>query len=232
MYRVAVFYVCIVASVALAGSGSIVSSFRTPCTNGVYGIDYHGGYLYHADGGVGWIYKTTTIGSVLSSINNLTRATGIDRTQVEFWTCNYGATIYRLSTTGSIISYFTAPGSRMGYGVTKGEGVLWYSNGYYIYKLTSGGSLVSSFEPPATGAAGVCWDAPYLWLAGYSTSKIYQVNQNGSVVETFGISQKPRGITWDGEYVWYAAVNWVYKLRVCFTGVTPTSWGKMKALYR
>ncbi|MEE9457946.1 MAG: hypothetical protein V3W11_12445, partial [bacterium] len=72
------FYVCLGTATALAtGSGSIVSSFRTPCTNGVYGIDYHGGYLYHAEGGnLHVFYKTTTAGSVVETIRNYTSATG------------------------------------------------------------------------------------------------------------------------------------------------------------
>ena len=216
---------------AFAGTASIVSSFRSPCITYAWGIDYHGGYVYHGDGH-NYIYRTTTTGTLLGSLSVGNASAGIDRTNFEFWTCNLGGFIFRLSTTtGSVIRSFERP--VYGYGIAYGEGFLWYSSTSYVYKLTVNGSLVSSFRLPTTSHRGMCWDAPYLWTASNGTRMIYQITQRGSVVDSISTApNNPYGVTWDGSYLWYTAAGWVYKARVDFTAVAPASLGQIKTLYR
>lgn len=235
----------IIACAFLAGaafgteSGSVVSSFRTPCTNGVYGIDYHDGRLFHAEGGAAnVIYETTTTGSLLGTIpvGPYPAAIGIDRTDVEFWTCRYyRGLVHRLTTAGSLIRSFER--SSGGDGITYGEGCLWYADSPWIYRLTVNGSVMGSFRAPSAYVYGLCWDAPYLWLSdpGTTSGSIFQITTTGSVVRSIPRpGQRPVGVTWDGKYIWYTnpADQWVYRMTVTMTGVAPASLGRVKALYR
>ena len=229
MKRLAAITLC--AATAFAGTASIVTSFISPCNPGdVYGIDYYDGSLYHAGGATsGYIYRTTTDGSTISSFKH--RASGIDRTWSEFWTSFYSARlIYRLSTTGTVIRTIEAPG--LGPGVAYGEGFLWYSTGSEIYKLLVDGSIVESFKTPKVGATGVCWDDPNLWLAVYPAGTIYKITQTGSIIGSTQTKGNPYGVSWDGSYLWYTAIGWVYKAKVNFTSIAPASLGRVKALYR
>ena len=210
-----------------AGTASIVSSFRSPCRNAA-GIDYHGGYIYHGDGR-DYIYRTTTAGSVLDSYVVGGASSGIDRTDLEFWTCNRGGIIFRLSTSGSIIRTIEVP--VYGYGITYGEGFLWYPDiSRHIYKLTVNGSIVNSFLIPSV-AQDVYWDAPYLWVN--CQTKIYLITQTGFVLDSFPTVSTAYGVTRDGSYLWYSTTdNWVYKTQLNFTPVAPASLGQIKTLYR
>jgi len=228
MKRLAAITLC--AATAFAGTASIVASWPSPCSAQVYGIDYYGNYLYHADNGV-YIYKTDTTGSLVDRLRMPIVSTDIDRIDSGFWTCNYSGYIYHLTTTGSIFKYFPAP-SKRGYGITYDGYYLWYSDGIYIYKLTNTGSVIKSFKPLTADVAGVCSNLPYLWLAGYSAYNVYQLTQNGSIADSFAINQKAMGIAWDDSYVWYAGEEWVYKMKPNFTSIAPASLGRVKALYR
>jgi hypothetical protein len=224
----------LLAGFAFAGTGSIVASFRSPCSY-VYGIDYYGGYLYHTDGNIdGWIYKTTTTGALVESIKNITAARGIDRTQTEFWTCSYiPPRVYRLSTTGSILNSFPIEGT--GYGITFGEEVLWYTQGTFVFKVTTNGSIMRSFAAPGLSVTGIFWDDPNLWLVNSNLRTFFLVNQNGSILDSVGAPKgRPYGITWDDSYLWYSTEDnrYVYKMKVSLTAIAPASLGKVKALYR
>ncbi len=222
--------------------GSIVSSFRSPCTGSAYGVDYHGGYLYHADGGSRRVfYVTNTAGSVVATIPDLTAAVGIDRTDAEFWTSNYSGWVSRVSTNGSTIRRFRIPGQVRGYGITYGNGYLWCDTApgstRRVYQFTTYGSVASSFTPPGAAAGGLCWDAPHLWYADSlnPTGLIYRITTSGSVVTSINVpGARPRGITRQGPYLWYTDFNksWVYQITIGFTAARPASLGRVKALYR
>lgn len=223
------------AAAAFGGTASIVASFQSPCSY-AFGIDYHGGYIYHGDGR-NYIYQTTTTGSIITSYYVGNASVGIDRTEFEFWTCNSGGgTIFRLSTMGSLIRSFKGP-VIPSHDVTYGEGFLWISGSTYAFKTTVNGSVVGSFELPTGGQRGICWDELYLWTAG-SNYQIYQITQSGSIIDSFVITKLPYGVTWDGTYLWYSGYvsptegYWVYKVKVGFTPVAPASLGEVKALYR
>ena len=215
---------------AHGGTASIVSSFKSPCRN-IRGIDYHAGYLYHAAISEG-IVKTTTTGSVVQTIRALYTGAGLDRTNIEFWTCR--GFINRLSTTGSLIRSISIPIT--GRGVAFGEGFLWLTGGdTRIYKITVNGSVVNSFTLPRCNSYGICYRAGYLWLAERSKGSIDHITIGGSFIESYDIPQDPYGVTREGAYVWYSDLKsgWVYKmLPIPTSSITPTSAGRIKALYR
>jgi hypothetical protein len=222
---------CLITAEVYGGTASIVASFKSPCPT-AYGIDYHNGYLYHADGlTAGYIYETDTTGSVTRKIRNLTGARGVDRMPSDFWTCNYDAWVHRLSTTGSVLSSFRA--WQQGYGITFGGGYLWYTQYHYVFKVTLTGSIVRSFTITGLAPSGICWDTPYLWIANLVNHNVYLTTQGGGVIDKISIPCRPYGVTWDGSHIWFSGVNhWVYRARVCFTAVAPVSLGRVKALYR
>jgi len=233
MKRLAAITLC--AATAFGGTASIVASFRSPCNPGnIYGIDYYDGSLYHADGiKGGYIYQTDTVGLIKARIRNATGARGIDRTPSEFWTCNYDAWVYRLSTAGNILTSFKA--WEPGYGVALGEDCLWYTQGPVVYKVTLTGSLQRWFKAPSTSAAGIYWAASYLWIADSINYYIYCVAESGKTIDSFRALARPYGVTWDGSYIWYTTMTtpyWVYKAKVNFTSIAPASLGRVKALYR
>ncbi len=222
----------LLAGTAFAGTASIITSFRSPCRN-VRGIDYHGGYLYHAAVSEN-IVVTTTTGSVVQTIRALYTGTGLDRTNIEFWTAT-GYLINRLSTNGSLLRSFMGPVRVRG--ITFGEGFLWLTgNDTRIYKITVNGSVVNSFTLPRCNSYGICYRNRELWLAERSEGSIFQVTVGGSFIESYPLPQYPWGVTCEGQYIWYSSFmnGWVYKmLPIPYgTAVTPASLGKVKALYR
>lgn len=243
--KTALLAVGLYAVAAFGGTASIVASFRTPCTNGAYGIDYHSGYIYHADPhGTNQIFKTNTIGSIIESYSNVSNAHGIDRTDFEFWTaCHDSGYIFRLTTSGSPIRSFKAP-DKYGNGITYGEGFLWFLTPQFrptLYKYTVEGSIVNYFYFSLYGTGTVndiCWDAPYIWIAGHENGVgyLWQITQTGSVKDSIKRPTGyyvPFGVSCEGSYLWASADYWVYKINVSHEVVTyPASLGEVKALYR
>ena len=231
----------VVAITADAGEMSIVASWRSP-SNATMGIDYYGGYLYHATPGQDIINITTTSGSFVASLPDPSRAYDIDRTAIEFWTANgTGSGITRLSTVGSYIRGVATPGS-LGRGVTYGEGCLWYATyitAPVVYRLTANGSIMASFRLPGRSPGGLFWDASTLWYADAANPPpnglIYHVTTTGSVIDSIAVpSTQPAGVTWQGQYLWYTdyKTHYVYQVRYSPVAVSPASLGRVKAMYR
>lgn len=243
------FLITVLASGATATGGSIIRSFESPCNDCTDGIDYRGGYVYHANfNGPSDVLKTTTAGSLVSSLQGPAYARGVDFTGYVYWVYSFWPQvprdrIYRVNQAGSITASFAAPSH--GRGVTYDGEHLRYSTGgnhnwNYVYKLTTKGSVVSSFQAPHGEGylnKGIDWGGSYLWLAQSSTAGgfIYQMTTAGSIVfSMFLQGRRPTGVAWDGKHVWFAdgGNDWVYQMRWSGIGVAPTSMGKVKALFR
>lgn len=241
--------IIVLASAAAATGGSIIRSFESPCNDCTDGIDYRGGYLYHANfNGPCEILKTNIAGSVVSSLKEPAYAVGVDFTGTVYWAYTFWPTvprdrIYRLNNDGSITASFAAPSN--GSGVTYDGEYLWYStagnhNWNYVYELTKQGSVVSSFQAPHGSGflnRDVDWGGSYLWLAQSSAASglIYQMTTAGSVVfSIFMQGRQPTGVAWDGKHVWFAdgGNDWVYQMKWSGVDVAPASIGKVKALFR
>lgn len=221
---------CLMGVGALAGTGSIVASFKSPVMN-VRGIDFHDGYLYHSAPPT-IIYKTTRAGSVVQTIRaDLTRE-GFDRTNNEFWTTGRSG-IFKLSTTGSWIGTISIP--EAGRGVAYGGDYLWLA-GARIYKLKLGGSVVTSFRVGTVNPRGICYRNQYLWIVDSNIGAIAHATTTGSLIESYSTPQDPYGVTCEGSYIWYSDLKsgWVFKMKPIpyGTAVEPVSLGKVKVLYR
>lgn len=248
-YSVITLAIMALAGTAAATGGSIIRSFESPCNDRTGGIDYRGGYLYHANfNGPCEVLKTGVNGSLVSALKEPPYAVGVDFTGAVYWTYTFWPTvprdrIYRLNQDGSITASFAAPAN--GYGVAYDGEHLWYSTAgshywNYVYKLTTKGSVISSFQAPH-GAGflnkDVDWGGSYLWLAqsGNVGGVIYQMTSTGSVVYSFFLAgRRPTGVAWDGKHVWFAdgGNDWVYQMEWSGIGVAPASVGKVKALFR
>ncbi len=243
------FLIAVLASGAAATGGSIIRSFESPCNDRTDGIDYRGGYLYHANfNGPCEVLKTNVAGSVVSSLKEPAYAVGVDFTGTVYWAYTFWPQvprdrIYRVNEAGSITASFAAPSN--GYGVTYDGESLWYStagnhNWNYVYRLTKQGSVVSSFQAPHGSGflnRDVDWGGSYLWLAQSSSAGgfIYQMTTAGSVVfSIFMQGRRPTGVAWDGKHVWFAdgGNDWVYQMKWSGVDVAPASIGKVKALFR
>jgi len=126
---------------------------------------------------------------------------------------------------------FRGPASSA-YGITYVDDFLWLSaSRSTLYKLTTTGFVVKSFILPNPRVySGLCWKAPYLWIA--NGRAVQQITQSGSVIESFPVTGYSEGVSWDASYLWYSAGTWIYRAEVKFTAVAPASLGKVKTLYR
>lgn len=249
MYLLITALLAALACCAAATGGSIICSFESPCSDRTDGIDFRGGYIYHANCyGPADVLKTCTGGSIISSWNEPAHAIGLDFTGSEFWVYAFWPNvprdrIFRLSGDGSVVASFAAPAN--GQGITFDGEHLWYStagNHYwnYVYELTTTASVLSSFQAPHGKGflnKGIDWGGEYLWLGqgGYAGGYVYQMTTAGSVVYSiFMAGRRPTGVSWDGEDVWFAdgVSDWVFKMTWSGDAVAPASLGKVKALFK
>jgi len=112
------------------------------------------------------------------------------------------STIYKLSTSGNIVTSFPAPGLSPTGLAWDGE-YLWCANFERIYRLTTTGDIVSSFLLPDSDAYGLSgdltWDGTYLWYISHD--KVFQLSVTGYIVNSFrlDLEECPTGIAWSGD---------------------------------
>lgn len=151
--------------------------------------------------------------------------------------------IARFTTTGSFINNIYAPStSPMGLGLYyhTGTSYLYYTDAAnsYLYRLhpTTGtvyGSYHLSFVP---GDLAYDPDHDCLWIAGTMTNYIYQTSFTGSILRSFSTANlQPRGVGYEPErgYLWVGeGVSTISVYETAGTAVTPSSFGKVKAVFR
>ena len=180
--------------------GSVVRSITFP--GKMRGVHFTGSYFWTSDDA--GVYRLNTSGSVLNSFSTNLAHYGLafDGTYIWGSTARAGNQITRMTTTGSVISSFRAPGSFVG-DLDWVGGYLWFcdwpSSGGGLYRITTTGSVVESYVPPpgpTVRTTGVCWDGNYLWFLNYEGSR------------------------------------YLYQMTTVISSVRPTSLGRLKALYR
>jgi len=239
---------CMWASGAFADFGSVVSSFAVKAECIPVALAYNGAYVVSSDPASfsdGYWKVWSEEGSILSSFlppksEKVHDGAAYDGTY--YWGSSYlMASVYHLTTTGSVISTFPQPYT---YGLTWDGQYLWtsdcVSSGQTIRCHTTAGSLVSSFgvPPQITFACDLGWDGAYLWcpnMRGY----IYRLTTTGSVVASFAPpGRRSAGCTFDGTYLRLSGYTdpgpwYVYKIDIGpAPAVAPASLGRVKALFR
>lgn len=231
--------------------GSFVSSY--PCPNNSQfpnGLSYRGGRLYVATNSPPynvWQLNPNT-GSVFASLaspasNTRGLTTGTAGETVSFWISSYQTrTIYQCGyISGSIVASFALPSGYLAYGLGFRDATRMYVTDhnarrlYVMHPLT--GSFASAhdlaFEPN-----DCTYDARgYLWITDGEKKLVRMCNLTGSTLNSFSVEAYgvPAGIAQAGNYVYVgiqspAAV--ICRFDVSDVAVAPSSYGKVKALYR
>ena len=123
-------------------------------------------------------------------------------------------TFYKISTDGSVISYFTPaePGEKNGNGAAFDGTNLWgiflesTSSPGEVYEYTTSGTYVSSFLCPGIWHFGMTWDGNNLWISCPGSQMIYEMSTEGTVLSSFSISHTGVGdMAWNGTHLFYTA---------------------------
>ena len=68
------------------------------------------------------------------------------------------------------------------------------------------GTIVTSFPTPAVDCRGITFDGKHLWVASFTTNRIYQIDRVGNTIKSFAVPQEDViDLTFDGKYIWYTA---------------------------
>ncbi len=112
--------------------------------------------------------------------------------------------IYKIDTSGNIISSFDSP-AIVSYGLTWDGEYLWVTSvtRNRVYKIDTSGRLISSFGLPSDIPYGLTWDGEHLWVneCKVGLTKIIELDTSGNVISSFNFGWT-EGLAWDGEHLW------------------------------
>ncbi len=228
---------------AVAAFGEIVASW--PVASNVVPLaaawtgTYPVGTNNHASGDHRWRVYTTG-GSVVNSFAS------------PHTSCNYGAAyvgrsrywggsqtldrIFLFDAGGSVVSSFAASNP---YGITLDGTYLWWLGTDDVFRrCTSTGSVVSSFtNGTITNGRDLGWDGTYLWCPDATRDYVYRLTTTGSITASFRApNDLTYGCAYDGTYLWLTGISgspdYFYKVDVGGSAVLPTSFGKVKAMFK
>ncbi|HUV87194.1 MAG TPA: hypothetical protein VMX79_08785 [bacterium] len=226
--------------------GSLVSSFHAP-GDFPNGVGYRAANLYIGTNTPDMCWRTTTTGSIVRSHTSPTTdtmgvAAGVIGSTGFYWVASHDPRmIYQVGfNSGSIYHSFSVP-STYPYGVA-------FRSASYIYHTDSGTAPRLYLMHPTNGSVyasytlsfdpnDVAYDATgYLWIVD-SARIVRKCTLTGSTVDSFSVSSYgyPSGCAFDGTYVWVgfnAPLHSILQFTTTGSGVTPTSLGKVKALFR
>jgi len=166
------------------------------------------------------------MGDVISSFRMpIPGNTGLAWDGQYLWSCHYSLTyLYRITTTGSLVSSFRMSPAPYGYffGTTYDGRYLWVCESpigrdrTYFSRFTTTGSRVGGFEKNYESLAGITWEPGYLWHYRFKYTTA------GSFVSSFPQPFYLRELAWDGHYLW-ASGNGVYMTKITNKGSIVTS---------
>jgi hypothetical protein len=231
------------AAPAYGGFGDVVASWPVPSNVVPLAAAWTGsnpvGTNNHGSGDHRWRVYTTG-GSVVSSFGS------------PHTSCNYGATyigrsrywggsqtldrIFLFDAGGSVVSSFAASNP---YGITWDGTYLWWLGTEDVFRrCTSTGSVVSSFTIAAIrDGRDLGWDGTYLWCPDATDDLVYRFTTAGSVMAFFRApNDLTYGCAYDGTYLWLTGISgapdYFYRVDVGGSAVLPTSFGKVKAMFK
>ena len=124
--------------------------------------------------------------------------------------------IYKLDTSGKIVSSFNSPSVFPG-GLAFDGTYIWNADFVYatIYKMDTSGKVITSFEFVGTSPEGLAFDGTYLWTVDSWDERIYKLTTSGEVVASFDSpTGVPGGLAFDGNHLWLS--DWgdkrIYKI--------------------
>jgi hypothetical protein len=231
------------AAPAYGGFGDVVASW--PVASNVVPLaaawtgTYPVGTNNHASGDHRWRVYTTG-GSVVSSFAS------------PHTSCNYGAAylgrsrywggsqsldrIFLFDAGGSVVSSFAASNP---YGIAWDGTYLWWLGTEDVFRrCTSTGSVLSSFRIPAiSDGRDLGWDGTYLWCPDATDDVVYRFTTVGSITASFRApNDLTYGCAYDGTYLWLTGISgapdYFYRVDVRISAVSPTSFGKVKAMFK
>jgi len=230
-----------------------------PWTLYAMSIEYDGQYLWTTVDGYflkrlhpsGSIVATYAVGGIWSG------GLGYDGTYLYTTNVHYSYHIHKFDPSrGAVVGSFPCPRATRGGGLAYGGGFLYYTDWEMgvLYKLKTSGSVVSSIRLGFDRPWGLAYvknpGAPYILCGTRPGSMseengvVYAMTTTGSVLDWamwpfIGNFRGPGGMAYDGEYLWAilneggALGNEALRLQYnTDIGVTPTSVGKVKALFR
>ena len=228
---------------AFAGFGDVVASWPAGSNVVPLAAAWTGsnpvGTNNHASGDHRWRVYTTG-GSVVSSFAS------------PHTSCNYGAaylgrsrywggsqtldSIFLFDAGGSVVSSFAASNP---YGIAWDGTYLWWLGTEDVFRrCTSTGSVVSSFSVPAiSNGRDLGWDGTYLWCPDATDDLVYRFTTAGSITASFRApNDLTYGCAYDGTYLWLTGISgapdYFFKVDVGGSTVLPTSFGKVKAMFK
>lgn len=231
------------AAPALAGFGSVVSSFAVPsnCIPLAMACDasrnpvttdnhYAGNSMWKV-----WTGKGSIISSFRAPALHVQWGAAFDGTY--YWGGSFTADyVYRFTTAGSVVTSFASTNP---FGIAWDGRYIWTLGGDDVFRRrTTTGSVVASFTVGAIDAGrDLAWDGTYLWCPDMTDDLVYRITTAGSVVASF---KTPDDMTWgctfDNYYLWLTGISgsqdFVFKVDVGLAShVTAASMGKIKALF-
>ncbi|MFB3050078.1 MAG: Ig-like domain-containing protein, partial [Acidimicrobiia bacterium] len=220
---------------------ALTTNDTTPILTGTYDSADSGGGLSVAVNGVTYVLgvdaelTAPVTGDVISSFTGaflVEPDAGLAWDGTNLWLSEKSTPlIYELSTTGTVLSSFTPPGSSPA-GMTWDGTNLWLADKGtdLIYKLDTAGNVLSSFAAPGADTRGITWDGSNLWVADTGTDLIYKLDATGGVLSSFAApSADPVGLTWDGTNLWVADKNTNLIYEITTTGTVLSSFFVDKA---
>jgi hypothetical protein len=228
---------------AYGGFGDVVASW--PVASNVVPLaaawtgTYPVGTNNHASGDHLWRVYTTG-GSVVNSFAS------------PHTSCNYGAAylgrsrywggsqtldyIFLFDAGGSVVSSFAASNP---YGIAWDGTYLWWLGTEDVFRrCTSTGSVLSSFRVSAiSDGRDLGWDGTYLWCPDATDDVVYRFTTVGSITASFRApNDLTYGCAYDGTYLWLTGISgspdYFYRVDVRISAVSPTSFGKVKAMFK
>lgn len=137
------------------------------------------------------------------------------------WTATLWGQVYKLDpNSGTILDQFTLDASTPGAGTWGApsqpwgmsfddQGKMWLVDfaERKVFKIDPNTKTIEfSFATPnasSGGCKGLAWDGTYLNVMGWVNSEIYQMDRNGTLVNTIPLDQGGNGgLAWDGENFW------------------------------
>lgn len=250
------FFVTVVALVGAANAfgalGDIVSSFRAPATqprglaraNGVlYCLDYNSpNRVYRLNPTTG-----SRLGSWATPYNTGNRGLAYIVGGYVYVGCWSNDRIYRCDyLTGSVYAFWAVGDDPQGLAANQtGDGGSGATSLYCsdsspsLFRLRhwTTGSLIRSFAAPHQSFQDITYDHRNRLIWRYNSNVVYGISTRGSVVRSFAWSGHGSyaGMAYHGQYLFISATTQQYIYRVhcpVIPGVTPTSAGKIKALFR